>query len=68
MSPPLGPSAKVVVAVYDPPQPGFPHLVTVIDECGKVSAVGFETAEEADAYAEETADTIVAALTESESA
>jgi hypothetical protein len=67
MPPPFEPKATVIVAVYDPPRPGLPYLVAVIDECGKVSAVGFETDEEADAYAGQTADTLVAALTESES-
>jgi hypothetical protein len=69
MLPPLEkPTAKVIVAVYEPPQPGLPHLGVIIDESGKVSAVGFETAEEADTYAERVAKTIVAAATESESA
>ena len=67
-SAPENPAAKVIIAVYEPPQPGLPHLGVIIDESGKVSAVGFETAEEADAYAEHTAKAIVAAITESESA
>ena len=46
-SAPENPAAKVIIAVYEPPQPGLPHLGVIIDESGKVSAVGFETAEEA---------------------
>ena len=68
MLPPLEkPTAKVIVTVYEPPQPGLPHLGVIIDASGKVSAVGFETAEAADAYAERAARTIVAAATESDS-
>jgi hypothetical protein len=57
---------KVIVAVYDPPRLGLPHLVVIIDESGDVSAVGFETAKEADAYAEETVGAIVAVVTGNE--
>jgi len=66
-SAPENPAAKVIIAVYEPPQPGLPHLGVIIDESGKVSAVGFETAEAADAYAERAARTIVAAAIKSES-
>ena len=68
LSPLEKPTAKVIVAVYEPPQPGLPHLGVIIDASGKVSAVGFETAEAADAYAERAASAIVAAASESESA
>jgi hypothetical protein len=57
---------EIIVAVYDPPRLGLPHLVVIIDESGDVSAVGFATAKEADAYAEEAANAIVAVATGNE--
>jgi hypothetical protein len=65
MSPRDRSASRVIVAVYEPPQSGLPHLCITIDESGAISAIGFETSGEATAYAERAAETIVAAAIES---
>ena len=36
--------------VYDPPKAGFPFLAVALSPTGEISAVGYDTAEEAEAH------------------
>lgn len=41
---------SITMVVYDPPKPGLPYLAVMIAPDGKVSAVGYASAAEAEAH------------------
>jgi hypothetical protein len=57
---------RIIVAVCDPPQPGLPYLGVIITPNGQISAIGFATAAEAEAYTEAAAKNIVADVSKNE--